>query len=154
MKLLIIILNMGLACLTACSKSKPIESAEVVGEWQATRLWTKEWGRSLVTGSIVFRADGTLRTIDLPWGVVTGNEAELTLIASVSGRWKIEVKEGMRVVYLGFEEPKNKGRGSGIWIDPELKGDQWTFRQYIGDPDLMDIVEFKKRAVSPPDAKR
>jgi len=29
-------------------------------------------------------------------------------------------------------------------IDPKLSGKQWTFRQYLGDPDLMDIIEFKR----------
>ena len=150
MKLFITVVGLALAGLTACSKSKPIESAEVVGEWQAAN----RWGKGPMTGSVVFRADGTCETINLPWGTVTGKEADLKAIESVSGNWVFEVKEGERVVCLKLGAAKSTGQTCMTWITPQLRSGQWTFRQYIGDPDLMDIVEFEKQPASPSTEKR
>lgn len=150
MKRLIAILVMTLLGLTACSKSKPIEKAEVVGEWEAI----KRWGKGPMSGSIIFRADGTCETVKLPWGAVTGDETHLGSAVWVIGKWKFEFRNGKQSICLTMAKPKTSGATFTTWIHPELRGGEWTFRQYIGDPDLMDIVEFKKRAASLPTEKR
>ncbi len=119
---------------------KTIEPGEIVGEWAAGERWGK---RTPVSGSIVFRADGTIETVNLPLGVMTGDATHLTSLESIPGKWAFEVKDGKRVVCLKFDEAKITAKTLMTWIEPKVSGKQWTFRQYIGDPDLMDIVEFQ-----------
>jgi hypothetical protein len=139
MKLLSVIMALVVCGLAASCKSKPLEPGNLVGTWDVI----KRWGKGPLTGSIVFNADGTCETIKLPWGSITGEEAELTILESTKGKWNLEVQNGKKVVYLSFS--KAKITGFGTWIKPELRSGKWTFRQYIGDPDLMDIIEFHKR---------
>jgi hypothetical protein len=150
MKQLTAIIGLALIVLAACSRSKPITHAEVVGEWQPIM----RWGKGPMTGSINFRTDGTCETIKLPWGSITGDEPDLVSLESVAGKWEFEVVDGKQAVCVRLETAKSTGKSIMIWINPELRSGEWTFRQYIGDPDLMDIVEFKKRAASPPTEKR
>ncbi len=141
MKLRTALVGLVMLCLAGCGRSKPIEPGEMVGEWQAFNRWGN---RGPISGSIVFRADGTFGTIKLPWGIVTGDAAQLTALESIAGKWDIREHMGKQVVWVEFEPAKSTGRGAMMSIEPKLSGKQWTFRQYIGDPDLMDIVEFKR----------
>lgn len=139
MKLLSAMIALAVCVLAASCKSKPIEPRELIGTWDVI----KRWGKGPMTGSIVFYADGTCETIKLPWGAITGDEADLAKLESVKGRWNFEMQRKKKVIYLGLGESKTAG--FGIWIEPELRSGKWTFREYIGDPDLMDIIEFHKR---------
>ena len=139
MKLLIVMVALAVCGLMAGCKSKPIESRELVGAWDVI----KRWGKGPMTGSIIFNADGTFETIKLPWGAITGDEADLIKLESVKGNWNFEMQRKKKVIYLSFRKSNNTGFGT--WIEPELRDGKWTFRQYIGDPDLMDIIEFHKR---------
>lgn len=139
MKFIAILIVSAICGLAASCKSKPIEPSELIGKWDVI----KRWGKGPMTGSIVFNADGTCETIKLPWGAITGDEADLAKIESFKGDWKFGLKNGKRIVYLSLG--KSKFTGFETRIEPELRSGKWTFRQYIGDPDLMDIVEFHKR---------
>ena len=128
-----------LICLITIScESKPIESHELIGKWDII----KRWGKGPMKGSIIFKIDGTCETINLPWGAITGEEADLAKLTSVKGTWKTGADNGAEVIYLSLK--RSALPSYGTWIKPELKSGKWTFRQYIGDPDIMDIIEFQK----------
>lgn len=140
MRLCVVICSLVMLVATGCSKSKAIDAKELVGTWEAQR-----WGKGALSGAIVFRADGSLTTAALPWAAVTGDIAHLADLESVAGKWKIKNEAGKQVVWLEFEQAKSTGQGYMMAIEPVMKGNLWTFTQYIGDPDLMDVLEFTKR---------
>lgn len=113
----------------------------MVGEWRAIK---RLGNKGPISGSIIFRDNGTCETIRLPWGILTGNEAQLSAFESINGRWDIRPQSGKQVVWVEFEKAASTGRNLMTALEPRKKNGQWTFRQYIGDPDLMDIVEFKR----------
>ena len=133
-KLIIVII---LAITISC-KSKPIESQDLIGRWDVI----KRWGKGSMSGSIIFESDGACETIKLPWGSITGNEQDLAKLESVKGDWRFIVKNGMKVIEVNLGNSRTAGFSTTI--DPKLLGGKWTFRQYIGDPDTMDIIEFQK----------
>lgn len=141
MRMLVALMVLSFCGLTVSCKSKPIESRELVGAWDVV----KRWGKDPMTGSIIFRADGTCETIKFPWGIVTGEEADFAAFESIKGTWSVKKYSGNTSVWIDFDNAKSTGKGHIISINPELRSGKWTIRQYIGDPDLMDIVEFHKR---------
>jgi len=139
MKLVAQIIVLAFCGLTASCKSKPIEPPELIGKWDAI----ERWGKGPMTGSIVFYTNGSCETVGLPWGAITGNESDLTNVVSVKGKWQFEVISGKKVITINLGELDSAEFSASI--APKLKSGKWTFRQYIGDPDLMDIIEFHKR---------
>lgn len=147
MKLPAAVIALLMLCLSGCGSSRPIDPHEMVGEWKATKRWGN---RGPISGSIIFRADGTCETIKLPWGIVSGDDKQLAALESVGGKWDIREHIGKRVVWVVFDPAKSTGEGYQMSIEPKLSRKEWEFRQYIGDPDLMDIVEFKRVGDPPP----
>ena len=132
------LISMLICLITISCESKPIESHELIGKWDII----KRWGKGPMKGSIIFKIDGTCETINLPWGAITGEEADLAKLKSVKGTWEFDIMNEKKVINISFSKPEYAGFDASI--SPELRSEKWTFRQYIGDPDIMDIIEFQK----------